>query len=88
MTHDKVVEILHAGNTGARKYCYLVVRVLNHYTSHFPISVSVLTNSETVTKEFMNVLTRAIVDAEFVDKICELINLICTSSTEIRQQLS
>lgn len=87
ISRDKVLEILHAENIRARRYFYPGCHQMEPYSSYFPNSGLLLTETEQLTLKVLQLPTGMFVGEEDIQKITDLIRFIILNAKEITQNL-
>jgi len=87
ISRDQIVAILHAENVLARKYFYPGCHRMQPYISYYPHAKLLLPETEKLTQKIIALPTGTSVQSDDIIKICNLIRLSITHSSEINHQL-
>jgi dTDP-4-amino-4,6-dideoxygalactose transaminase len=87
ISRDALVKVLHAENILARRYFFPGCHQMEPYRSYFPHAGLLLPNTEALTDRVMSLPNGTAVEADDIDRICELIRFCVENGENISQRL-
>jgi dTDP-4-amino-4,6-dideoxygalactose transaminase len=87
LTRDELHQVLQAEQVMARRYFYPGCHRMEPYRSYFPQAGLVLPETERLTRRVLTLPTGTAVDAEIVERVCDVIRLAVRHAPQVRQRL-
>jgi len=88
ISREQLIKILHAENILVRRYFYPGCHKMEPYSSYFPHAGLLLPETEKLSNRVLALPTGTSVNSEDISTICQIIKLVITNSSELKEKIS